>query len=121
MTASSLPSYLQDQEKRDRWKKAVVVKGGEIARRLENLLASDEMDFRLSDVLTFADLGRSTKKKERLRAYLKYINTIIQSFDKGSFGLCSECGEALPEAQLDEMPWSDVCRGCYEARVRAGR
>lgn len=119
MTAQTQPPYLKDQEKLARWRKIVLAKGSEIARRLENFLASDEMNFDLSNVITLADLGKNTGKKERLKAYLRHINAIIQSFNQGHFGLCRVCEKPLSEAELNEMPWSDICQECHKSRDRA--
>ena len=34
--------------------------------------------------------------------------------DKGTFGLCRDCGEPIAEARLNAIPWTRVCITCKE-------
>ena len=34
--------------------------------------------------------------------------------DKGTFGVCRDCGEPIAEARLNAIPWTRVCITCKE-------
>ena len=82
-------------------------KGLEIANQLVELKAGRDV--------ALLDLGRSTsatRKEDRLRAYLSLINEARARLVSGGYGLCLTCSSPLGEAQLDELPWADICVRC---------
>jgi DnaK suppressor protein len=34
--------------------------------------------------------------------------------DKGSFGVCAECGDSLNKKRLGAVPWASHCLSCQE-------
>lgn len=40
------------------------------------------------------------------------IRAALKRIAVGSYGECARCGAAIPEARLDALPWTPVCRGC---------
>ena len=40
------------------------------------------------------------------------IRAALRRIADGSYGACTRCGADIPEARLDAMPWTPVCRGC---------
>lgn len=48
------------------------------------------------------------RKKRRLEAALVRL-------DGGLFGICCQCGEAVPKARLDADPGAPFCTDCQEA------
>lgn len=65
-----------------------------------------------SQALSVAALERNRGEIRRLRAALAKL-------DRGEYGWCDECGEAIPEARLEIDPAADCCVGC--ARRMEGR
>ena len=45
---------------------------------------------------------------------LQAINEALLRIDKGTFGLCRDCGEPIAEARLNAIPWTRVCITCKE-------
>ena len=39
----------------------------------------------------------------------------------GTYGACASCGEAIPRARLDLVPWASECAACAGARERSAR
>lgn len=44
------------------------------------------------------------------------LRTTLERMDKGEFGFCLECGEAIPEGRLAADPTAPLCVVCAKAR-----
>jgi len=49
---------------------------------------------------------------ERLRRFLALVDGRIQAIRAGRYGRCATCGEPLPYAHLEQVPWIDTCERC---------
>lgn len=47
------------------------------------------------------------------------VREAIGRFDRGTFGLCTRCGQAIPEERLEVLPYTRYCTPC-SAEVGAG-
>jgi DnaK suppressor protein len=45
---------------------------------------------------------------------LQAIEEALSRIDKGTYGLCRDCGEPVAEVRLRAIPWTRVCRACKE-------
>ena len=45
---------------------------------------------------------------------LAQINRALARIEAGEYGLCRECGQAIAEARLEALPFSDLCIACAE-------
>lgn len=45
---------------------------------------------------------------------LQAIDEALVRIEKGTFGLCRDCGEPIAEARLNAIPWTRVCITCKE-------
>ena len=45
---------------------------------------------------------------------LQAIDEALVRIDKGTFGICRDCGEPIAEARLNAIPWTRVCIVCKE-------
>jgi len=45
---------------------------------------------------------------------LQAIDEALMRIEKGTFGLCRDCGEPIAEARLNAIPWTRVCITCKE-------
>ncbi|MDP1570459.1 MAG: TraR/DksA family transcriptional regulator [Vicinamibacterales bacterium] len=45
---------------------------------------------------------------------LQAIDEALTRIEKGSYGLCRDCGEPIAEARLNAIPWTRVCITCKE-------
>lgn len=64
-------------------------------------LGSDNAD----QELTFSLLGSD-------KDTLDQIEAAIQRIEDGSYGRCDECGEQIPKARLDAIPYAAECVRC---------
>lgn len=53
-------------------------------------------------------LGNSSTQK------LANINSALKRIDNGEYFTCSVCGEAIPSARLELLPFSTTCVNCAE-------
>lgn len=52
---------------------------------------------------------------------LALIRRTLGRLDDGSYGNCSDCGDAIGEARLKAYPYADRCIDCAEAEERQQR
>ena len=45
---------------------------------------------------------------------LQAIEEALQRIEKGTYGVCRDCGEPIAEARLNAIPWTRVCITCKE-------
>ena len=45
---------------------------------------------------------------------LQAIDEALTRIDKGTYGICRDCGEPIAEARLNAIPWTRVCITCKE-------
>jgi RNA polymerase-binding protein DksA len=54
------------------------------------------------------------KLKQTDAKILQAIEEALQRIDKGTYGVCRDCGEPIASARLDAIPWTRVCKTCKE-------
>jgi DnaK suppressor protein len=54
------------------------------------------------------------KLKQTDAKILQAIDEALMRIEKGSFGICRDCGEPIAEARLNAIPWTRVCITCKE-------
>jgi RNA polymerase-binding transcription factor len=54
------------------------------------------------------------KLKQTDAKILQAIEDALLRLDKGSYGVCRDCGEPIAEARLNAIPWTRVCITCKE-------
>ena len=71
----------------------------------------------------FADSGQVTAERGEVEALanslvetLTEVEHALEKFDAGSYGVCENCGEAIPEARLEAKPAARHCINCASAR-----
>ncbi len=45
---------------------------------------------------------------------LQAIDEALMRIEKGTFGICRDCGEPIAEARLNAIPWTRKCITCKE-------
>ncbi len=48
------------------------------------------------------------------RRKLKLIDAALERLERGEFGICAECGNAIPVKRLEAIPWAAYCVPCQE-------
>jgi RNA polymerase-binding protein DksA len=49
---------------------------------------------------------------------LRQIGEALDAIEAGRYGLCTACGEAIPIARLEALPFASTCVPCQEAQER---
>lgn len=49
---------------------------------------------------------------------LSEVEAAIKRMDRGTYGVCEDCDEPIPEARLRALPWARFCIKCTERRQR---
>ena len=55
---------------------------------------------------------------EEARQIVIQIDNALQRIRAGEYGVCQNCGEDIPEARLQVVPWAEYCIQCAEDRAR---
>ncbi len=54
------------------------------------------------------------KLKQTDAKILQAIEEALWRMEKGTYGICRDCGEAIAPARLNAIPWTRVCISCKE-------
>lgn len=60
------------------------------------------------------DLHINLALKQTDTKLVRAIDEALQRVDGGTFGICMDCEETIPQARLDAVPWTRVCVNCKE-------
>src|SRR5215471_13983871 len=61
-----------------------------------------------------SDLHVRLALKQTDSKLLRAIEEAIHRLDSGSYGICMDCEEEIPNVRLDAVPWTRVCVDCKE-------
>jgi DnaK suppressor protein len=59
-------------------------------------------------------LGMDFALMEMESETLRKIDDALLRLEEGSYGVCSECDQAISEARLKALPFASLCRDCQE-------
>jgi DnaK suppressor protein len=102
------------------YKDALVKKRGEILGTggIKPLQASMENNTRQGDMADQAsgnnEVHIALKLKQTDAKILQAIEEALGRLDKGTYGICRDCGEPIAPARLNAIPWTRVCITCKE-------
>ena len=94
-------------------RRQLLKKGAEINDKLVALLAGKQVD--VNALLGGGKPGET--KEERLRRFLELVDGRLRAIRDGRYGRCEQCGDGLPFAHLEQIPWIDTCEACAHAAV----
>ena len=78
-------------------------------------LAESEHVLDFTDQATLeSDIDVNMHIKERDSRLMVKINEALDKIDKGSYGICEECGEDISEKRLKARPVARMCISCKE-------
>jgi len=52
--------------------------------------------------------------ERKLEGRLAAVNLALKKIEKGTYGLCSNCGKAIPPERLEIFPEADLCVDCQK-------
>src|SRR5512140_2266627 len=90
--------------------------GGGVLKPLQTTM--DNNNGRQGDMADQASGNNEThiqlKLKQTDAKILQAIEEALVRIEKGTYGICRDCGEPSAAARLDAIPWTRVCKGCKE-------
>ncbi len=102
------------------YKDALLKKKSELieAGGIKPLQASMENNTRQGDMADQAsgnnEVHIQLKLKQTDAKILQAIDEALARIDKGTYGICRDCGEPIAEPRLNAIPWTRVCISCKE-------
>ena len=57
--------------------------------------------------------------RQNLQRLLGQVNDALVKFDKGTYGLCEDCGDKIDRARLKALPYATLCIQCRQQRERS--
>jgi DnaK suppressor protein len=54
------------------------------------------------------------KLKQTDAKILQAIEEALYRMEKGTYGICRDCGDPIAPARLEAIPWTRVCIGCKQ-------
>ena len=102
------------------FKDALLRKRGELVGSggIKPLQASMENNTRQGDMADQAsgnnEVHIALKLKQTDAKILQAIEEALKRIDKGTYGICRDCGEPIAPARLNAIPWTRVCISCKE-------
>ena len=103
------------------YKEALLRKRGEILAAGgggKPLTTSMETNTRQGDLADQAsgnnEVHIQLKLKQTDAKILQAIEEALYRMEKGTYGICRDCGEPIAPARLNAIPWTRVCISCKE-------
>ena len=103
------------------FKEALLRKRGEILSTgggVKPLNASLDTNTRQGDLADQAsgnnEVHIQLKLKQTDAKILQAIEEALYRLEKGTYGICPDCGEPIAPARLNSIPWTRVCITCKE-------
>ena len=85
---------------------------------IKPLQASMENNTRQGDMADQAsgnnEVHIQLKLKQTDAKILQAIEEALRRIEKGTYGICRDCGEPIAAARLNAIPWTRVCITCKE-------
>jgi DnaK suppressor protein len=57
------------------------------------------------------------KLKQTDAKILQAIEEALQRMERGTYGICRDCGEPIAPARLEAIPWTRVCISCKQKQT----
>jgi DnaK suppressor protein len=59
--------------------------------------------------------------ERQLSEYLAEIDHALEKFDKGTYGICEQCGKQIEPARLEALPHANLCLACKSIQDKKNR
>ena len=110
-----------DEEQTEKLKDALLRKRGEIlavSTGTRPLPASADVNSRQGDLADQAtgnnEVHIQLKLKQTDAKIMQAIEEALARIEKGTYGVCRDCGDPIAHARLEAIPWTRVCITCKE-------
>lgn len=116
----------EDKNKRYKTIIAYLQQEKEDSLEMSSELLKDDMRGSLSELSVIdnhpADIGtevyereRDAAERDRLKGKIQAIDSALDRWEKGEYGICEHCGGEIPAERLEALPYTTVCLNCSKA------
>lgn len=78
-----------------------------------------DFDDAASDAATETlDRGTDMALEENLRSLIEEIDAALEKIERGTYGICDNCGGPIKIGRLDRLPYATMCVECQERMER---
>ena len=70
------------------------------------------------DATEVIENAQSHALRQNLQRLLGQVNDALAKFDRGTYGLCENCGAEIDRARLKALPYATLCIQCQQQRER---
>ena len=78
-----------------------------------------DFDDAASDAATETlDRGTDMALEENLRSMVEEIDAALEKLEKGTYGICDNCGGTIKVARLERLPYATMCVECQQRMER---
>jgi DnaK suppressor protein len=118
--SSSAKAARVTKKETEKYRRALVEKKASLSQEMvKNKDAGQENSEEITQDI--ADKASSSYTKEFLfslsdgeRVLLQQIDQALARIEEGSYGLCTNCSNPIPEKRLEAVPWTPYCVDCME-------
>ena len=118
--SSSAKAARVTKKETEKYRRALVEKKDSLSQEMvKNKDAGQENSEEITQDI--ADKASSSYTKEFLfslsdgeRVLLQQIDQALARVEEGNYGLCTNCGNPIPEKRLEAVPWTPYCVDCME-------
>jgi RNA polymerase-binding transcription factor len=106
-------------------KEVLLAKRADLNNRIEQLrreiLTDQEPDDEAGIAVRNSSAGITIANLERELHTLAEIDLSLRRMETGEYGVCGVCGEAIPMARLNAIPWTRRCVNCAGGGIARDR
>jgi DnaK suppressor protein len=67
------------------------------------------------------ELEKRLALKKELTDSLDKVSHAIKKYEKGTYGICDQCGKPIEPARLEALPYAALCLNCKAAQAKNTR
>jgi len=71
------------------------------------------------DATTAFEQAKQLALRQNLERTLRQVEHALRRFEKGTYGICEDCGQEIDSARLEVLPYATLCLNCRQRRDRA--
>lgn len=106
------------------FRKRLEEEGGRLIADLERLGVTEQENPGYSthiadDATEVLENTKNHALRQNLQRLLGQVNDALAKFDKGTYGLCDDCGGTVDRARLKALPYAALCIQCQQQRERS--
>jgi DnaK suppressor protein len=67
------------------------------------------------------ELEKRLALENRVRQEMATVEHALEKFDKGTYGLCDNCGQPIDPERLEALPQANLCMNCKALLAKNGK